>query len=205
MNKLNKEKRDKLGLIGVGTALVTMLFYFFVVSPQREQIALHEDKIERSHELLNKDERWIRQGPLVRENLATYRQTLETRQTDMAPLDKFKWFYNTLESFQSRYDVSLVDITREPEFGEVGVLPNFAYQAAIFGVKLNATYHDFGKFLADFENKFPYMRVQNLRLELDPAQKLAGTNALIAASLDTRERLAITLKVVTLVKPTTPL
>jgi hypothetical protein len=153
---------------------------------------------------LNKDERWVRQGPTVRAKLAAQGQALETLQTDMAPLDKFKWFYNTLENFRSSYDVRLVDITREPEFAEVGVLPNFPYQAAIFGVKLNAAYHDFGKFLAEFENRFPYMRIQNVRLELDPAQKLAGTNSLNMAAAD-RERLAITIKVVTLVKPPTPL
>ena len=205
MNKLNKEKRDRLALIGVGTALITLLLYFFVISPQRQQIDEHEDKILRTSELLNKDERWLRQRPAIQENLTSHRQMLETRQSEMAPLDKFKWFYNTLESFRSPFDVSLVDITREPEFADVGVLANFPYQAAVFGVKLNATYHDFGKFLGDFENRFPYMRVQNVRLELDPAQKLAGTNSLMAASADTRERLSITLKVVTLVKPTTPL
>src|SRR5438105_12680302 len=134
MNKITKEKRDKLGLIGVGTALVTLAFYFFVISPQQQQIDEHEDKIARTGELLSKDERWIHQRQAVHANLATHRQTLEARQTEMAPLDKFKWFYNTLESFQSRYDVSLVDITREPELGEVGMLPNFTYQAAIFGV-----------------------------------------------------------------------
>src|SRR5437773_10325989 len=108
MNKLTKEKRDKLGLIAVGTALLTLIFYFFVISPQRQQIEEHEDKIARTGELLNKDERWIRQGPAVHENLTSHRQALEARQTDMAPLDKFKWFYNTLENFQSHYDVSLV-------------------------------------------------------------------------------------------------
>jgi hypothetical protein len=49
------------------------------------------------------------------------------------------------------------------------------------------------------------MRVQNVHVELDQAQKLTGTNTLLTTSTDTRERLAITLKVVTLLKPTTPL
>jgi hypothetical protein len=202
MNKLNKEKREKLGLIGVGTALVTLMYYFFIISPQRHQIQEHEDKIVRTNELLEKDQRWIRQRPVVQANLTTHRQTLETSQTDMAPVDKSNWFYNTLTSFQSGYAVSLSDI-KAPEAGEVGVLPNFPYQAAIFDVTYYATYHDFGKFLADFENKFPYMRVQNIGLKPDPAQKAGGTNALLTASMDTRERLLITLKFVTLVKPTT--
>jgi hypothetical protein len=205
MSKLSKEKREKLGLVAVGTALLTLVTYFMVISPQREQIVQHEDRIARTTELLNKDERWIRQAPIVESNLKTHREALETRQADMAPVDKLNWFYNTLESFKSQYDLTLVDITREPEVGEVGVLPNFVYQAATFGVKLSATYHDFGKFLADFENKFRYMRVQNVRLELDPALRSAGTNAVANVSAEARERLAITLRVVTLVKPVTPL
>src|SRR5262245_12470160 len=101
MNKLTKEKREKLGLIAVGTAMATVALCLFVISPQRKQIAENEDKIARTSERLSKDERWIRQGPVVRANLVAHRQTLETRQADMAPLDKFKWFYNTLENFQS--------------------------------------------------------------------------------------------------------
>src|SRR5687768_8082694 len=116
MNKLNKEKRGKLGLIGVGTTLVTLMFYFFIISPQRQQIHEHEDKIVRTSELLDKNERWIRQRPVVQANLTAHRQTLETSQTDMAPLDKANWFYNLLENFQSPYVVSLNDI-KAPEPG----------------------------------------------------------------------------------------
>ena len=205
MNKLTKEKRDKLVLIGVATVILTIAYYFLLISAQREQIREQRDKIAQARDQLSKAERWIRQGPLLRAELEQRRKGLESHQTDMAPLDKFKWFYNTLESFRSSYGVKLIDITREPEVGEVGLLPKFPYTGATFGVKFNGTYHEFGKFLADFENRFPYMRVQNLRIEMDQAQKLAGTNAVMAASAEARERLAITLKVVTLIKPTLPL
>ena len=39
------------------------------------------------------------------------------------------------------------------------------YQQASVNVSGTAYYDDLGKFLADFENHFPYMRVQNLNLE----------------------------------------
>jgi hypothetical protein len=65
MNKLNKEKRGRLVLVGVGTALITLALYFFVICAQRQQIEEQEDKIVRTSELLNKDERWIRQRPTI--------------------------------------------------------------------------------------------------------------------------------------------
>ena len=203
MNKLTKEKRDRLALIVVAASLIVLALYFFVITPQRDQIQQQEDKIAQSRESLDKNERWLQLAASVRANLSSHRDQLEVRESDMAPLDKFKWFYNTLDEFRSHHDVSLTDITREPEFGEIGVLPKFPYQAAIFGVKLSAAYHDFGKFLANFENQFPYLRVQNLRIELDPAQKLAGTNNVTTTGAGSAEseRLAITMKVVTMVKP----
>lgn len=205
MNRIPKEKRDKLLLIAVGTALVSLALYYIVIGAQKEQILETADKIVRTLESLGKDERWIRQAGIVRANLETSRKEIEVLQADMAPLDKFKWFYNTIEGFRSGYNVNLVDITRDPEIGPVGISPEFPYEAATFGVKISATYHDFGKFLADFENAFPFMRAHSVRLELDPRHKLAGTNSFFNIPADQRERLAITMKVVTLVKPTTPL
>ena len=80
------------------------------------------------------------------------------------------------------------------------MLPKFPYQAASFGVKLAARYHDFGAFLADFENRFPYMRVQNLHLE--PVSAAPAEEALSAGERQSHRRtLAITMRVVTLVKP----
>ena len=45
------------------------------------------------------------------------------------------------------------------------MLPEFPYSQAIVTVSGSAYYYEFGKFLADLENHFPYMRVQNLNLE----------------------------------------
>ena len=56
-----------------------------------------------------------------------------------------------------------------------------------------AAYHEFGRFVADFENAFPYMRIQNI--ELDPA---AASNA--SAQSD-QEKLAFKMEIVTLVNP----
>ncbi len=167
------------------------------------------DKTEAAKEQLNKAERWLRMAPTIETRLSAYRKELEARQENMAPVDKFKWFYNTMERFLAQHQVKLVDITREPEVGDAGVLPKFPYQAATFGVKLNAYFQDFGSFLAEFENQFPFMRVQNLELESEVGGRLGVTETIDQerkpapgeARTQASERLAITMRVVTLVKP----
>lgn len=205
MTKITKDKRDKLLFIGVLTGLVVSGLYAMVISAQREQIADLEEKTSRTRESLEKNARWIRQSPTIHANASALVQDLDAAHSQMSPLDKFKWFYNTVERFRPSYNVSLVDISREPEIGEIGVLPKFPYPAATFGVKMHGNYHDFGKFLSDFENNFSYMRIQGLRAEIDPTQRLAGTSAMASLDADKRERLLFTFKVVTLIKPSSPL
>src|SRR2546427_7378740 len=151
MNKLSKDKRDKLLLVVIGTIIVTGALYFLVVTAQQQHLADYLATVDATQEKLAKAERWVRMAPGIQANLDGNRKDLEVKHEFMAPIDKFKWFYNTLEKFLSQYAVKLLDITREPEVGEAGVLPKFPYQAATFGVKLRARFHDFGRCLADFE------------------------------------------------------
>lgn len=199
MNKLTKEKKDRLVMTTVMSSFATLAVYVFIISPQRAEIRQNEEKLAASLDLRDTSLRWMRMAPMVRSNLFAKRGELSESEEIMAPVSKFNWFYNTLESVRSRHNVRLVDITREPEIGPVGVLPKFDYETAAFGVKLNATYHDFGQFLADLENEFPQMRVQNLKLDAE-AQTAAG-----GAADKNPELLAITMKVVTLVKPSASL
>ena len=56
---------------------------------------------------------------------------------------------------------------------EVGMFPKFPYKAAAFNVRGVAYFHDLGQFIADFENSFPFARIQNI--ELEPAGNSAAT------------------------------
>jgi hypothetical protein len=192
-------------LVALGTGVVLAALYFLVVSAQKTTVADYANKIDAAQEKLEKAERWLRMAPGIQDRLNGCRTELEAKQEQMAPVDKFKWFYNTLEPFLAQHRVQLVDITREPEIGDVGVLPKFPYQTATFGVKLSARYHDFGLFLADFENKFPYMRVRNLELEPESGSKTAGSEGRVQKAASKVENLAITMRVVTLIKPSTSL
>jgi hypothetical protein len=115
----------------------------------------------------------------------------------MAPaVDLYSWSYALLEKARGGQEVEVSEVTR-PQKGEVGVLPQFPYDAAIFTVGGNGHYHDFGKFLADFENKNPYFYVQNLSL-----RTAAEAGPEIAAARIGKEKLLFKMDIVALIKPT---
>jgi hypothetical protein len=191
-------------ILGAGGIAATI--YFFVISSQNSALSDCSQKTDVTREKLAKAERWMRMVPTIQTKLDTARKELEVKQEGMAPMDKFKWFYDTLEPFLAQRQVRLTDVTREPELSDVGVMPKFPYQAATFGVKVSARYHDFGSFLADFENQFPYMRIKNLDLTSESVAKSDGRDvADVDARLRSPESLNINMRVVTLVKPTSPL
>ena len=68
-----------------------------------------------------------------------------------------------------------------------------------FNVRGTAYYHDFGRFVADFENTYPYMRIQNI--DLEPAGASASTSTGPAGNAEDGERLAFKMEVITLVNP----
>ena len=205
MNKLTKEKRDRLLLIALGTGGILAALYFFVIGNQNQALDECAQKIDAAKEKVTKAERWLRMAPGIQAKLDTARKELDTKNEGMAPVDKFKWFYDTLDPFLAQHKVKLIDITREPEIGDVGTLPKFPYQAATFGVKLSGRYDDFGVFLADMENEFPYMRVKNLELVPEAAKIGAKEDAVLERTAKPSEMLSISMRVVTLIKPPTPL
>jgi len=204
MNKLTKDKRDRLILVGLATAAILGALYFLIVSAQHAALDEYADRTDVAKEKLAKAERWLRLAPGIETRLAACRHELEEKQANMAPVDKFNWFYNTLDHFRAQHRVKLVDITRDPKIGDVGVMPKFPYETASFGVKLHARFHDFGAFLAEFENTFPDMRVQDLEIEPEGGTRMGtGKEALQSEHRGPfSENLAITMRVVTLIKPT---
>jgi hypothetical protein len=199
MSKLPKEKRDKLLLVGLGVGALLAVLYFFVVAAQKDALRECASKIDVAQDKLSKAEMWLRMAPSIEAQLELQRQSLAAEHDGLAPLDKFKWFYDTLHGFLAQHKVQLVDITREPEIGPAWTLPNYPYQTATFGVKCQAFFHDFGAFLSDFENRFPYMRVHNLELQPESVRDNRAGSAMPAP-----QKLKISLQVVTLVRPNSP-
>jgi Tfp pilus assembly protein PilO len=190
--KLPKEKRRQLVLVGLVTALVLGGLGFGLIKIQYDSLsALDRDKAA-AQEKLRQTQNTIKNAKLVEAELAEVTKDLSEVEDGMAPEgDIYSWAVNTIRGFKLAYKVDIPQIN-QPVRGDVTLLPKFPYKQAALSVSGTAYFHDFGKFLVDFENQFPHMRVLNL--ELAPASSLAPGE---------QEKLMFKMDIVTLVKPNT--
>jgi hypothetical protein len=78
----------------------------------------------------------------------------------------------------------------QPIQGDCDLFANFPYKQIHFSLIGTAYYHDLGKFIADFENKFPHCRVVNLAADATGTGPGGG------------EKLNFRMDIAALVKPT---
>ena len=195
MKNLPKEKRDRIILIALGAATITAGLFYGVISPQRK--ALEESgrkKIEQENKLASA-ERLIGNTSQIEKNVEKATAQLKAIETTMASGDMYSWVIQTVNAFRENYEVEIPQFSREVS-AEVGMFPRFPYKAAVFHLRGTGRYRDFGRFVADFENSFPYMRIQNI--DLEPAAAITATGA---AAANTKEKLAFKMEIVALVKP----
>jgi hypothetical protein len=212
MNKLSKDKRDKLIMTGIAVVASIAILYVFVLGAQKDKLATLSSKVMAAQDKLNKAERLVRSKDALDIKLAQNRLEMEKREEDMAPSGQYYyWFLKLLEEFRKQEGLEnsfVVDIT-QPEFGEADLLPQFPYKTAKFTVRLNGHFQEVGRFLADFENKYPYFRVENIHIQPE-AQGLGaivpskpGVSSAAPVSSGPNEKLVIQLRIVTLIKSAT--
>ena len=190
MNKLPKEKRDHLILVVIATVAAVAVLWFLILSSQQKSLIAMRNKTTEAQAKVAKAEDALKKGSVLDNQLAAASQQLRAIEDSMASGDMYSWVITTMKNFIGGHNVSLPLFSREV-VGEVSMIPKFPYKAATFQLKGSAYYHDFGKFLADFENSFSYVRVQNLEF----APTTTG---------DDREKLDVKFEIVTLIKPSAP-
>jgi len=194
MKRLTKERRDRLILVALGTVVCMFTLWYLVIKTQQNVLINARKQAGEEQSKVANAERLVTTTAEIQKKLAVSTEELKSIEDGMASGDMYSWIILTINKFRGERKVDIPQFSREVPT-EVGVLPKFPYRAALFNVRGTAYFHDFGKFLADFENSFPYIRVQNL--ELEPA---AGSSA---TSTGDPEKLAFKMEVVTLVNPTT--
>jgi Tfp pilus assembly protein PilO len=198
MSKLPKTKRDQIILISVGTLVVAGALWFLLISAQQGMLKKARAEATKSREELEAGQRTVKNQVLVKQEFEEAHAALRQRESAMAsPNDMYLWQIETLNKFRAGYRVEIPQFGREM-MTDVGVLPKFPYTAAAFNVRGTAHFHEFGRFLADFENAFPYIRVQNITLE--PAFNEKSSSS-ASVSAEAREKLTFRMELVTLVRP----
>lgn len=190
MSKLPKEKRDKIILVAMVTVVASAALWLLVIKNQQGALTKARAEAVTAEDQLKRGQTTLQTKATIAEEFESASATLRQKEAGMAaPNDMYSWLIQTLNTFKAGRQVEIPQFGREQQ-AEVGVFPKFPYRAAIFNVRGTAHYHDLGRFLADFENQFPCIRVQNI--ELEPAATESGTP---------REKLNFKLELLTLVRP----
>jgi hypothetical protein len=163
MKRLPPAKRNQLIGVIIATAVLICGVYFFMISPQNAknrdlgvQIGTENARLQQY-----KTATTTNQMTAAAAALADVSDQLERAESDVASGDLYAWTVATMQHFKEGYHN--VDI---PEFGQpvqsdCDLIGNFPYKQIRFAANGTAYYHDLGKFVADFENKFPHCRIVN--------------------------------------------
>ena len=187
-NKLPKEKRKNLVLVVLVTLAILGGLGFSLIKPQYnalKRLAAEKTKAEKKHQQMQEA---VKHADQLVADLNWARNTLGTMEKDVASGDLYSWVITTLRGFKAPYRVDLPSFSPIGPRSSMNLLPSFPYEQASITVAGRAHFHDFGRFLADFENQFPHIRVLNLDLDLDTVSPEP-------------EMLSFKMDIVTLVKP----
>lgn len=188
--KLPKPKRQQLVLVILVTLVALGGLGFGLIRYQYAHLTHLADKKADAEKKLNQMQDYIKQAGQVDAELAEARKVLTDSESDMASGDSYSWVLAAIRGFKARYKVDVTQISPKGPMTDVNLLPKFPYKQGSFMATGSAHYHDLGRFLADFENEFPHVRVLNLDVRLNPSP-----------SSGEKEKVAFKIEIITLVKP----
>lgn len=189
-SKLSKEKRQHLILVAVGTIVVLGALGYFLIKGGYDKLSTLQQKQKATEEKLDQMQKSVQRAKEIEAVFQKASDELAEREAGMATGDLYSWMQGSLRRFQRGYKVEIPQISPVSAPEDVNCLAKFPYKQATLTIGGTAYYHDLGRFIADFENAYPLMRVVNLNLDLNPTPTAVD-----------RDKLAFRLDIVTLVKP----
>lgn len=184
----DREKRIQFIFVILCTLVVLGLIGFVMIRPQYKTLSKIAKTKSDEQSKLQKIKDTIQKAGDTANQLSNVVSNLSRAEEDLASGDVNAWTYDTVRKFKASYRVDIPTIS-QPSLGDVDVLSQFPYKQIKVNISGTAYYHDLGKFIADFENAFPHIRVVNLTIE--PANATEPGN----------EKLSFRMDIVALVKP----
>jgi hypothetical protein len=173
--KLPREKKKQLVLVLIVTVALLNGLGFGLIRFQYGRLNGYASKKATAGTRLQQMRDAIKNADRLESELSDARKTLETMEADTASGDLYAWVINTLRTFKAGYKVEMPQFSPIGAVGEVNIIPDFPYKQASLTVAGTAHFHDLGRFIADFENQYPHIRVLNLTLDANPASAAEET------------------------------
>jgi len=195
--KLTKQKRDQLILVSLIALIAICGLWFGLISFQQGHLIDLAKRKEDAQNKLTQMDKSIKNVDQVQNELEEKSKQLAEQEENMASGDLYGWIVDRIKAFQKSYSkVDLPQLSQPPlTVKDMDLLPKFPYKQISLKVGGSAYYHDLGKFLADFENQFPHMRIVNL--EIGPMPSLGSGDK----DKGETEKLTFTMDIIALVKP----
>jgi len=183
----DKEKRNQFILVILGTLAVLGLIGLLLIRPQYQNLSAMHKATADERDKLQKIKDTIKKAGDTSTLLSNATVNLKLAEDDMATGDTYAWVYDTIRKFKASYRVDIPTVG-QPTVGDVDMLAQFPFKQTRVTINGTAYYHELGRFIADFENTFPHIRVVNLTIEPN-------------GSDNGNEKLSFRMDVVALVKP----
>lgn len=178
MNNLTKEKKQQLVVVAIFTVVILACILIYGVNDQKKRRMDSYKNAAEMQERIAKAEKLLKQKDAIQDKLDQFEKDLADREASLPDFaSALQWTIKTFNEYlKPPSPLSNFNIPVYPVLGEVVIIPKFDYKAAQATVTMTGYYLDFGKFLADFENDWPYLRVQNLNIV--PASSVPGDEKL---------------------------
>jgi len=186
--KLTRQKQQQLVLVGMLTLMVCGGVWFGLIRYQDRRLADTATKVEQARSKQSDTRKLINQRERIAADLGASAQKLAAIEDTFAEGDLYSWFIIKLREFQLSHGVETPQINREV-VGDMNLLPEFPYRQATYSVRGTGYYEELGRFISDFENRFPYFRLLNLEVDADGGASPDG------------EKITFRVDVSTLIKP----
>lgn len=189
-NKLPKQKRNQLVMVVLLTLVVLAGLGYGLIKLQFDKLSQLARQTEEAERKLGQMQEQIKRADHLEAELADARGVLDNLEQGMAHSDSYSWIINTIRTFRVEHKVDPPQFSPSAEVGAVNLLPRFPYKQARLSLSGTAYYHDLGAFVADFENRFPHIRILNLDVERSPG-----------STIKDQEKLTFRMDVAALVRP----
>ena len=164
MNKWSIETRSRVIVLALCTTGLLALVWFFLIGRLEMRLENRQENTRQVQQKLKNTRELIRRAEQFDEEMERSSLLLSGFENQMARGDTYRWLLNWLASFEGRHNVTIAS-PPPPQPTELNVPPKVPYKAINYSFSGTASYHDFGAFLADFENSSPFIRLNSLSLE----------------------------------------
>jgi hypothetical protein len=194
LSKLSKEKRQQFVLVVVLTVGILAGLGFGLVKSQYQSLERVASSKADTGRKLRQIQDTVKRSPQLDADLRQAKATLASVSADLAAGDLYDSVYTMVRKFKANsYQVQIPQFGPSQAVVDVNCLSGFPFKQVSMPVNGTARYQEFGRFLADFENQFPHVRVVNLSLE-PVANSASGPQETVSFRMD----------IVTLVSLNTP-